>query len=35
MFTPAALLDRVLGDKFDPTVFTDYLEEKYGERYGL
>ncbi len=35
MFTPAELLDRVLGEKFDPTVFTDYLEKKYGEIYGI
>ncbi len=35
MYTPAELLDRVLGEKFDPTVFTDYLEKKYGEIYGI
>ena len=34
-YTPAELLDRVLGERFDPTVFTDYLEEKYGDIYGV
>lgn len=34
-YTPGELLDRVLGEKFDPFVFTDYLEKKYGEIYGL
>ena len=32
---PGALLEQVLGEKFDPTVYTRYLEEKYGEIYGL
>ena len=34
-YTPGQLLDRVLGEPFDPFVFTDYLEKKYGEIYGL
>ena len=34
-YTPGELLDRVLGEEFDPFVFTDYLEKKYGEIYGL
>ncbi|MBQ1222927.1 MAG: carboxypeptidase M32 [Oscillospiraceae bacterium] len=34
-YTPSQLLDRVLGKEFDPFVFTDYLEKKYGEIYGL
>jgi len=32
---PGALLEQALGEKFDPTVYTRYLEEKYGELYGL
>ena len=32
---PDALLEQALGEKFDPTVYTQYLEEKYGEIYGL
>ncbi|MFQ6977998.1 MAG: hypothetical protein ACLRSD_14325 [Oscillibacter sp.] len=28
-------LEQALGEKFDPTVYTQYLEEKYGEIYGL
>lgn len=34
-YTPGKLLERVLGEEFDPFVFTDYLEKKYGEIYGL
>ena len=34
-YTPNELLERVLGEPFDPFVFTDYLEEKYGDIYGL
>ena len=30
-----SLLEQALGEKFDPTVYTRYLEEKYGELYGL
>ena len=32
---PGALLEQALGEKFDPTAYTSYLEEKYGELYGL
>lgn len=32
---PNQLLKDVLGEPFDPTVFTDYLEEKYTALYGL
>ena len=35
LYTPAELLDRVLGEKFDPFVYTDYLEGKYGELYNI
>jgi carboxypeptidase Taq len=35
VYTPSELLDRVLGEPFDPFVFTDYLEKKYGDIYGL
>ena len=30
-----ALLEKALGAPFDPTVYTDYLEKKYAELYGL
>lgn len=33
--TPSELLHDVLGEKFDPTYFTDYLENKYSEIYSL
>ncbi len=29
------LLEAALGEPFDPTVYTDYLEKKYGELYGI
>ena len=35
VYTPGQLLERVLGEAFDPFVFTDYLEKKYGEIYSL
>ena len=35
LYTPAEILRRVIGGSFDPTVYTSYLEEKYGELYGL
>jgi len=35
LYTPAQLLEQVLGEDFDPTVYTDYLEKKYKEIYGL
>ena len=34
-YKPGELLTRVLGEEFDPYVYTDYLEKKYGELYGL
>ena len=35
MYKPAALLERALGEEFDPNVFCQYLEEKFGELYGV
>ena len=35
LYTPAQLLERVLDEKFDPGVFTDYLTEKYSGIYGI
>jgi len=35
IYTPGELLERVLGEAFDPTVYTDYLAKKYGDIYGL
>jgi carboxypeptidase Taq len=35
LYKPADLLEMALGEKFDPFVYTDYLEKKYGELYGL
>ena len=32
---PNKLLEQALGEPFDPYVYTDYLEEKYSELYGL
>ena len=32
---PAVLLQEALGEPFDPTYYTDYLEKKYSEIYGL
>lgn len=32
---PNTLLEEALGEKFDPFVYTDYLEKKYGELYGI
>ena len=29
------LLESALGEPFDPTVYTDYLEKKYSELYGI
>ena len=34
-FKNTDLLDKVLGEPFDPFVYTDYLEKKYGELYGI
>ena len=35
LFTPAQLLDQVLGEAFDPNVYMDYLETKYRGIYQL
>jgi carboxypeptidase Taq len=35
LIPPAELLGRALGEKFDPYVYTDYLEKKFGELYSL
>ncbi len=35
LYTPAELFRNAVGEDFDPTVFTDYLEAKYTELYGL
>ena len=35
LYTPAQVLDRVLGAPFDPKYYTDYLEKKFGELYDL
>ena len=35
LYTPTELFRRAAGETFDPTVFTDYLETKYSELYGL
>ena len=32
---PGDLLEQALGEPFDPTVYTDYLEAKFSELYGL
>ncbi len=34
LYTPAELLDRVLGEPFDPSVYCDYLEQKVKDVYG-
>ncbi len=35
MYPSSELLARVLGEEFDPSYYTDYLEKKYGEIYGF
>jgi carboxypeptidase Taq len=35
LYTPAQVLDRVLGEPFDAQYYIDYLTEKYTEVYGL
>ena len=35
LYSPAKLFRMAAGEEFDPTVFTDYLEEKYTELYDL
>ncbi len=34
-YKPNELLERALGERFDPMVYIEYLEKKYGELYGL
>jgi len=35
LYTPSRILDRVLGESFDPGVYMDYLEEKYKDIYNI
>ncbi|MBQ1604100.1 MAG: carboxypeptidase M32, partial [Oscillospiraceae bacterium] len=35
LMRPGELFEQAVGEPFDPTVFTDYLEKKYTELYGL
>ena len=35
MYAPAELFRRAAEEEFDPTAYTDYLEEKFTELYGL
>lgn len=35
LYEPGELFERAVGAKFDPTYYTDYLEEKLTEVYGL
>lgn len=35
LYDPMELLERAVGEPFDPKYFTDYLEQKYTEIYGL
>ena len=35
MMAPNDLLEKALGEKFDPFVYTDYLEKKFGEIYNI
>ena len=35
LYTPAQILDRVLGEPFDPQVYLDYLEDKCKAVYGI
>ncbi len=35
LYKPGELLESALGQPFDPSYFTDYLEKKYTELYGL
>jgi len=35
LYRPGELFRRAVGEEFDPTVFTSYLEEKYSALYGL
>ena len=35
LYKPAQLLERVLGEPFDPNVYLDYLEAKCKDVYGI
>ena len=35
LYDPMELLEKAVGEPFDPTYFTDYLEQKYSAIYGL
>ena len=35
LIPPSALLEKVLGEEFDPMYYIEYLEKKFGELYGL
>ncbi len=35
LYKPAEVFEMATGEKFDPNVFCDYLEQKFGELYGL
>ena len=35
LYKPGELLESALGEPFDPSYFTDYLEKKYTELYGI
>ena len=35
LYTPSQLLGKELGEPFDPTVYTDYLETKYRAIYNI
>ena len=35
MYSPTELFEMATGEKFDPNVFCDYLEQKFGELYGF
>ena len=35
LYTPAEVLDRVLGAPFDPAVYVDYLKQKMHDMYGV
>ncbi len=35
LFRPSELMERAFGEPFDPKYYTDYLERKYTEVYGL
>ena len=35
LYTPAQILDKVLGEPFDPKYYLDYLEEKCKAVYGF